>query len=127
MDLADALPLGELAAAFAALPVFPLFDTAYFIISVLYLKYEPGECGPWPGEGRGELRCRCAGTDPELPGTNRFCHLPVPLLCLLSPARGQLRCRCAGTDPALPRTNRFCPSPSPAACHRRCHSSDTCA
>uniref|UniRef100_H0YQD2 Trimeric intracellular cation channel type A n=3 Tax=Taeniopygia guttata TaxID=59729 RepID=H0YQD2_TAEGU len=42
MDLAEALPLGELAAAFAALPVFPLFDTAYFIISVLYLKYEPG-------------------------------------------------------------------------------------
>ncbi|RLV90665.1 hypothetical protein DV515_00014316, partial [Chloebia gouldiae] len=36
------LPLGELAAAFAALPVFPLFDTAYFIVSVLYLKYEPG-------------------------------------------------------------------------------------
>lgn len=53
MDLAEALPLGELAAAFAALPVFPLFDTAYFIISVLYLKYEPGECGPWPGGGLG--------------------------------------------------------------------------
>lgn len=46
MELAGALQLGELAAAFAALPVFPLFDTAYFIVSVLYLKYEPGECGP---------------------------------------------------------------------------------
>ncbi|KAI6072248.1 Trimeric intracellular cation channel type A isoform X1 [Aix galericulata] len=42
MDLAGALQLGELAAAFAALPVFPLFDAAYFIVSVLYLKYEPG-------------------------------------------------------------------------------------
>lgn len=61
MDLADALPLGELAAAFASLPMFPLFDTAYFIISVLYLKYEPGECGPWPWGG---LRYRCALTDP---------------------------------------------------------------
>ncbi|XP_067168923.1 trimeric intracellular cation channel type A isoform X2 [Apteryx mantelli] len=42
MELAGALQLGELAAAFAALPVFPLFDLAYFIVSVLYLKYEPG-------------------------------------------------------------------------------------
>lgn len=91
MDLAEALPLGELAAAFAALPVFPLFDTAYFIISVLYLKYEPGECGPWPGEG----------------------------------ARGELRYRCAGTDPA-PAGSAARPSLSSAACHRRCHSPDTC-
>ncbi|KAJ7428785.1 hypothetical protein WISP_00746 [Willisornis vidua] len=42
MELPESLPLGELAAAFATLPVFPLFDTAYFIVSVLYLKYEPG-------------------------------------------------------------------------------------
>lgn len=48
MEVAETLQLGELAAAFAALPVFPLFDTAYFIVSVLYLKYEPGECGPAP-------------------------------------------------------------------------------
>lgn len=49
MDLAGALQLGELAAAFAALPVFPLFDAAYFIVSVLYLKYEPGRCGQRDG------------------------------------------------------------------------------
>lgn len=53
MEAAEALQLGELAAAFAALPVFPLFDTAYFIVSVLYLKYEPGECGPAPAVRRG--------------------------------------------------------------------------
>lgn len=46
MELPGALQLGELAAAFASVPVFPLFDAAYFIVSVLYLKYEPGQCGP---------------------------------------------------------------------------------
>lgn len=94
MDLAEALPLGELAAAFAALPVFPLFDTAYFIISVLYLKYEPGECGPWPGEG---ARGSC-GT--AVPAQSPHCPAPAG-----SAAR---------------------PSLSSAACHRRCHSPDTC-
>lgn len=107
MDLAEALPLGELAAAFAALPVFPLFDTAYFIISVLYLKYEPGECGPWPGEGaRGELRYRCAGTEPALPRTSRFCRPPVPLLCRLSQALSQPRHLCLNVREKTPPRTR---------------------
>ncbi|KYO41869.1 trimeric intracellular cation channel type A [Alligator mississippiensis] len=42
MELSGLLQPGELAAAFASLPVFPLFDLGYFIVSVLYLKYEPG-------------------------------------------------------------------------------------
>lgn len=78
MDLAEALPLGELAAAFASLPVFPLFDTAYFIISVLYLKYEPGECGPGAGgapvlpparpfPGTGMVQLRHLSTEPGKP------------------------------------------------------------
>lgn len=69
-----------------------------------------------PGGVRRELRYRCAGTDPSLPRTNRFCHLPAPLLCLLSPARGQLRYRGAGADPALPRANRFCHLPVRLLC-----------
>ncbi|CAM4683131.1 unnamed protein product [Lepidochelys olivacea] len=42
MELAGALQLGELAAAFARVPVFPLFDLGYFIVSILCLAYEPG-------------------------------------------------------------------------------------
>uniref|UniRef100_A0A8C8S861 Trimeric intracellular cation channel type A n=1 Tax=Pelusios castaneus TaxID=367368 RepID=A0A8C8S861_9SAUR len=42
MELAGGLPLGELAAAFARVPVFPLFELGYFLVSILYLKYEPG-------------------------------------------------------------------------------------
>uniref|UniRef100_A0A8C6X4Q2 Trimeric intracellular cation channel type A n=1 Tax=Naja naja TaxID=35670 RepID=A0A8C6X4Q2_NAJNA len=42
MDLIGALDLGDLAAAFARLPVFPVFDLGYFVVSLLYLKYEKG-------------------------------------------------------------------------------------
>ncbi|XP_053311993.1 trimeric intracellular cation channel type A [Spea bombifrons] len=42
MDLLSALSLEDLTASFAKLPVFPAFDVAYYIISILYLKYEPG-------------------------------------------------------------------------------------
>ncbi|KAG8454861.1 hypothetical protein GDO86_001183 [Hymenochirus boettgeri] len=42
MDLLSSLSLEDLAASFSKLPVFPLFDVAYYIISILYLKYEPG-------------------------------------------------------------------------------------
>ncbi|XP_020636876.3 trimeric intracellular cation channel type A [Pogona vitticeps] len=42
MDLLGALEVGDLAAAFARLPVFPVFDLGYFVVSILYLKYERG-------------------------------------------------------------------------------------
>lgn len=42
MELLSSLSLEDLAASFSKLPVFPLFDVAYYIISILYLKYEPG-------------------------------------------------------------------------------------
>ncbi|CAI5799192.1 trimeric intracellular cation channel type A [Podarcis lilfordi] len=42
MDLVGALDVGDLAAAFARLPVFPVFDLGYFVVSILYLKYEKG-------------------------------------------------------------------------------------
>ena len=59
MELLSALSLGELALSFSRVPLFPVFDLSYFIVSILYLKYEPGEPGPgarggWHrGEGAG--------------------------------------------------------------------------
>ena len=46
MELLSALSLGELALSFSRVPLFPVFDLSYFIVSILYLKYEPGEPGP---------------------------------------------------------------------------------
>lgn len=45
MELLSALSLGELALSFSRVPLFPVFDLSYFIVSILYLKYEPGEPG----------------------------------------------------------------------------------
>lgn len=49
MELLSALSLGELALSFSRVPLFPVFDLSYFIVSILYLKYEPGE----PGRAQG--------------------------------------------------------------------------
>lgn len=46
MELLSALSLGELALSFSRVPLFPVFDLSYFIVSILYLKYEPGEPAP---------------------------------------------------------------------------------
>lgn len=45
MDLISSLSLGELALSFSRVPLFPVFDLSYFIVSIIYLKYEPGESG----------------------------------------------------------------------------------
>lgn len=45
MELLSALSLGE-RTQLLALPLFPVFDLSYFIVSILYLKYEPGEWRP---------------------------------------------------------------------------------
>lgn len=45
--LLSALSLGELALSFSRVPLFPVFDLSYFIVSILYLKYEPGEPARW--------------------------------------------------------------------------------
>lgn len=45
MELLTALSLDELALSFSRVPLFPVFDLSYFIVSILYLKYEPGELG----------------------------------------------------------------------------------
>ncbi|XP_062868806.1 trimeric intracellular cation channel type A [Trichomycterus rosablanca] len=42
MEVLDALNLGELAQYFSKIAMFPVFDLAYYIVSILYLKYEPG-------------------------------------------------------------------------------------
>ncbi|EDL90852.1 transmembrane protein 38a (predicted), isoform CRA_a [Rattus norvegicus] len=42
MDLISSLSLGELALSFSRVPLFPVFDLSYFIVSIIYLKYEPG-------------------------------------------------------------------------------------
>lgn len=42
MDLLSALNLGDFAIYFSKMPMFPIFDLGYFIVSILYLKYEPG-------------------------------------------------------------------------------------
>lgn len=49
MDLLSALSLGELALSFSRVPLFPVFDLSYFIVSIIYLKYEPGESGALRG------------------------------------------------------------------------------
>ncbi|PWA21269.1 hypothetical protein CCH79_00009529 [Gambusia affinis] len=36
------LNLGDFAQAFSKMGMFPVFDVAYYIVSILYLKYEPG-------------------------------------------------------------------------------------
>lgn len=51
MELLSALSLGELALSFSRVPLFPVFDLSYFIVSILYLKYEPGEPGRRAGGG----------------------------------------------------------------------------
>lgn len=43
MDLVGMLDVADLAAAFARVPVFPVFDLGYFVVSILYLKYEKGK------------------------------------------------------------------------------------
>ncbi|XP_028856454.1 trimeric intracellular cation channel type A [Denticeps clupeoides] len=42
MDVLGILNLGEIAQYFAKMAMFPVFDLAYYIVSILYLKYEPG-------------------------------------------------------------------------------------
>lgn len=43
MEVLDALNLGEFAQYFSKIAMFPIFDLAYYIVSILYLKYEPGK------------------------------------------------------------------------------------
>lgn len=43
MDVLAVLNLGEFAQIFSKMGMFPVFDLAYYIVSILYLKYEPGE------------------------------------------------------------------------------------
>ena len=38
----EGLHLGDLAQSFSKMGMFPVFDVAYYIVSILYLKYEPG-------------------------------------------------------------------------------------
>jgi len=42
MDILGVLNLGDFAQAFSKMGMFPVFDLAYYIVSILYLKYEPG-------------------------------------------------------------------------------------
>jgi len=42
MDVLEVLNLGEFAQYFSKMGMFPVFDVAYYIVSILYLKYEPG-------------------------------------------------------------------------------------
>lgn len=42
MEVLDVLNLGEIAHYFSKMAMFPVFDVAYYIVSILYLKYEPG-------------------------------------------------------------------------------------
>nr|XP_006639855.1 PREDICTED: trimeric intracellular cation channel type A [Lepisosteus oculatus] len=42
MEVLGALNVGEVAQYFAKMSMFPVFDLAYYIVSILYLKYEPG-------------------------------------------------------------------------------------
>jgi len=42
MEVLAALNLGDLTATFSKMGMFPVFDVAYYIVSILYLKYEPG-------------------------------------------------------------------------------------
>lgn len=43
MEVLSVLNLGEFAQIFSKMGMFPVFDLAYYIVSILYLKYEPGE------------------------------------------------------------------------------------
>ncbi len=43
MEVLAALNLGDFAQIFSKMGMFPVFDLAYYIVSILYLKYEPGE------------------------------------------------------------------------------------
>ncbi|XP_026179453.1 trimeric intracellular cation channel type A [Mastacembelus armatus] len=42
MDVLTVLNLGDFAHAFSKMGMFPVFDVAYYIVSIVYLKYEPG-------------------------------------------------------------------------------------
>ncbi|KAG2463909.1 trimeric intracellular cation channel type A [Polypterus senegalus] len=42
MEVLAALNLGDFAHYFSKMAMFPVFDLAYYIVSILYLKYEPG-------------------------------------------------------------------------------------
>ncbi|XP_059923716.1 trimeric intracellular cation channel type A [Gadus macrocephalus] len=42
MDVLGSLNLGDIAQTFSKMGMFPVFDLAYYIVSILYLKYEPG-------------------------------------------------------------------------------------
>ncbi|XP_029489645.1 trimeric intracellular cation channel type A-like [Oncorhynchus nerka] len=42
MDVLGVLNLGDVAQTFSKIGMFPVFDLAYYIVSILYLKYEPG-------------------------------------------------------------------------------------
>lgn len=42
MEVLTVLNLGDFAQAFSKMGMFPVFDLAYYIVSILYLKYEPG-------------------------------------------------------------------------------------
>lgn len=42
MDVLEVLNLGDVAQTFSKMGMFPVFDLAYYIVSILYLKYEPG-------------------------------------------------------------------------------------
>lgn len=44
MEVLAVLNLGDFAQVFSKLGMFPVFDLAYYIVSILYLKYEPGQC-----------------------------------------------------------------------------------
>lgn len=46
MEVLSVLNLGEFAQIFSKMGMFPVFDLAYYIVSILYLKYEPGERTP---------------------------------------------------------------------------------
>lgn len=48
MEVLDALNLGEFAQYFSKMAMFPVFDLAYYIVSILYLKYEPGKWDGFP-------------------------------------------------------------------------------
>lgn len=45
MEVLDVLNLGEIAQYFSKMAMFPVFDLAYYVVSILYLKYEPGNVG----------------------------------------------------------------------------------
>lgn len=46
MEVLSVLNLGDIAQIFSKMGMFPVFDLAYYIVSILYLKYEPGERTP---------------------------------------------------------------------------------